>query len=102
MPGSLGIEAIQQAMQVYAIQQNLAKDMLSPRFGQLALHAFNWKYRGQITPDNGEMSLEIHLHQPTYANQQLSLIGEASLWKDQLRIYELKAVALAIYEAAQS
>lgn len=97
MPGSLGVEAIQQAMQLYALQQNLGASLDSPRFGQRFDHTFNWKYRGQITPDNRKMSLEVHLHRPELSGGQISLTGEASLWKDALRIYEVKPVALSIY-----
>ncbi|HEX2915111.1 MAG TPA: hypothetical protein VH186_30240 [Chloroflexia bacterium] len=99
MPGSLGIEAILQAMQAYALEQNLAGHLKSPRFGQLNNHAFTWKYRGQITPDNQKMSLEVHIDRVEIGDKQVVVTGEASLWKDQLRIYEVKPVALAIYEA---
>ena len=35
MPGSLGVEAILQAMQTFALQQDLGKDFVSPKFVQL-------------------------------------------------------------------
>lgn len=100
MPGSLGIEAILQAMQVFAIEQNLGRHLKSPRFGLLFDHNLAWKYRGQITPDNRQMSLEIHLNRVEIGERQVILTGEACLWKDQLRIYEIKQVGLALYDAA--
>ncbi|MBN9390223.1 MAG: hypothetical protein J0I20_19510 [Chloroflexi bacterium] len=100
MPGSLGIEAIFQAMQVFAIEQDLGRHLKSPRFGQIFDHNLAWKYRGQITPDNRQMALEIHLNRVETEKDRVILTGEASLWKDQLRIYEIKQVGLALYEAA--
>jgi 3-hydroxymyristoyl/3-hydroxydecanoyl-(acyl carrier protein) dehydratase len=100
MPGSLGIEAIFQAMQVFAIEQDLGRHLQSPRFGQLFDHNLAWKYRGQITPDNRQMALEIHLNRLEIEKNRVILTGEASLWKDRLRIYEIKQVGLALYEAA--
>jgi PfaB family protein len=100
MPGSLGLEAILQAMQVFAIEQNLGRHLKSPRFRLLFDHNLAWKYRGQITPDNRQMSLEIHLNRVEIQDKQVILTGEASLWKDGLRIYEVKQVGLALSEAA--
>ncbi len=100
MPGSLGLEAVLQAMQVFALEQNLGSHLKSPRFGLLSGHTLAWKYRGQITPDNQRMALEIHLTQVEQTADGVILTGEASLWKDGLRIYEFKAVGLALYDAS--
>lgn len=99
MPGSLGIEAILEAMQAYALQQDLAAHMHSPRFGIAAGQAVGWKYRGQITPDNRQMYLEIHLKRVETSPGLVRLVGDASLWKDGLRIYELSDLALAITDS---
>ena len=61
MPGSLGVEAILQAMQVFALQQDLGKDFKSPKFVQLPNHKTVWKYRGQILLHVKEMHLEVHI-----------------------------------------
>ena len=58
MPGSLGVEAILQAMQAFALQQGLGKDFVSPAFVQLPNHKTMWKYRGQILTHVKEMHLE--------------------------------------------
>jgi len=99
MPGSLGVEAMIQAMQAYAILENLGEKYVNPCFQQLDQHQTRWKYRGQIVPDNKCMSLEIHITSITENNHHTIVIGEGSLWKEKIRIYEIKNLAFSIAEA---
>ncbi|HEX6428995.1 MAG TPA: beta-ketoacyl synthase N-terminal-like domain-containing protein, partial [Niastella sp.] len=96
MPGSLGVEAMIQAMQAFAILENLGHQYANPCFKQLENHQTIWKYRGQIVPDNKCMSLEIHITSITENNNQTIVIGEGSLWKENIRIYEIKDLAFEI------
>ncbi len=98
MPGSLGIEAILQAMQLYALQQNLAANFQSPYFTHLPNHQTTWMYRGQILSYDSTMNLEVHISTVDIGHDQITLIGEASLWKGDLRIYEVKQIALSILD----
>ncbi|RLD42104.1 MAG: PfaB family protein [Bacteroidetes bacterium] len=99
MPGSLGVEAILQAMQIFALQQDLAKDFRSPKFVQLAGHKTVWKYRGQILTDVKEMHLEVHIKTIEKRDKQLAIIADAYLWNDKMRIYQLTDLALGVEEA---
>jgi len=99
MPGSLGVEAILQAMQVFALQQDLGKAFKSPKFVQLANHKTVWKYRGQILLHVKEMHLEVHIKSVEKRGQQLCIIGDAFLWNDKMRIYQVTDIALGIEEA---
>jgi len=99
MPGALGVEAILQAMQAYALQLDLGRQFKSPRFGQLLNHQITWKYRGQITPENRKMYLEVHISKIDVAPERVTVIGDASLWKDNMRIYEIKDVAICLLES---
>ncbi|MBD2203727.1 PfaB family protein [Calothrix sp. FACHB-1219] len=99
MPGALGVESIIQAMQAYALQLDLGKSLKNPRFGQAINHQITWKYRGQITPENRLMSLEVHISEIKYEPERITIIGDASLWKEDLRIYEIKDIALCLSEA---
>ena len=96
MPGSLGIEAMIQAMQVYALHLDLGKHLKSPRFIQLLDHKTVWKYRGQIPPDQPEMYLEVHLSKIEIHSDKIMVIGDASLWKPKMRIYEVKDLAICL------
>ncbi|MCK5568328.1 MAG: 3-hydroxyacyl-[acyl-carrier-protein] dehydratase FabA, partial [Spirochaetes bacterium] len=96
MPGSLGVEAILQAAQAYALQEDLGKDLKSPRFTQLDNHKTVWKYRGQILSDDKEMNLEVHIKSVDYEPGKVVIIGDANLWKGDARIYEVTDLAVAL------
>ena len=99
MPGSLGVESILQAMQVYALQQDLGKDFKSPKFMQVANHKTVWKYRGQILLEVEEMYLEVHVKSVDQKGGQLVLLADAFLWNGKMRIYQITDIALGIEEA---
>ena len=96
MPGSLGIEAMLQAMQVYALEMDLGKHLKSPTFKPLIDHATTWRYRGQIPHGQIDMSLEVHLTQVETASDHVIIVGDASLWRSKLRIYEVKNLAIML------
>jgi len=98
MPGSLGVEAVLQAIQVFALQQDLGKDLRSPRFVQLANHKTTWKYRGQILRDVREMHLEVHIKTIEQKGDQLAIIVDAYVWNNNMRIYQITDLALGIGE----
>jgi 3-hydroxymyristoyl/3-hydroxydecanoyl-(acyl carrier protein) dehydratase len=100
MPGSLGVEAILQAMQAFALELDLGKSFRSPCFKQATPHTVIWHYRGQVSRLHSAMMLEIHVKRIEHTPEQVTIIGDASLWRDDgLRIYEVLDVALGIQEA---
>ncbi|BDS11133.1 PfaB family protein [Aureispira anguillae] len=99
MPGSLGVEAILQAMQTFALQQNLGKDFKSPKFVQLDNHKTVWKYRGQILLGVENMHCEVHFKTIEKRGDKLAIIGDAYLWNEGTRIYQVTDLALGIEEA---
>ena len=98
MPGSLGVEAIIELMQTYALKNDLGSQFTNPRF-VAPLTRVDWKYRGQITPINKQMSLDVHITEVVTSDGEVRLIGDANLSKDGLRIYEVKNIVLSIVEA---
>jgi len=58
-----------------------------------------WKYRGQITPLNKKMNLDIHLKEIIKTDTEVRLIGDANLSKDGLRIYQVKDIILSLIES---
>ena len=103
MPGSLGVEAIIELMQTYALKNDLGKQFTNPRFIAPAT-LVKWKYRGQITPLNKQMSLDVHItdiitNTLPDGNSEVRLVGDANLSKDGLRIYEVKDIVLSLIEA---
>jgi acyl transferase domain-containing protein/3-hydroxymyristoyl/3-hydroxydecanoyl-(acyl carrier protein) dehydratase len=98
MPGSLGVEAIIELLQTYALKNDLGKQFKNPRF-EAPLTNVIWKYRGQITPLNKQMSLDVHITDIIKTETEVRLVGDANLSKDGLRIYEVKDIVLSIVEA---
>ena len=99
MPGSLGVEAISQAMQLFALQQDLGKDFKNPRFVQVANNKTEWKYRGQIKVNVENMHLEVHFKTIEKRGDTLVIIANAYLWNEGTRIYQLTDLAIGIQEA---
>ena len=98
MPGSLGVEAIIELLQTYALKNDLGADFVNPRF-IAPVSKVVWKYRGQITPVNKQMSLDVHITDIIRENGEVRIVGDANLSKDGLRIYEVKDIVLSIVEA---
>jgi len=98
MPGSLGVEAVIELMQTYALENDLGKQFSNPRFIAPAT-LVKWKYRGQITPLNKQMSLDVHITDIIRKDGEVRLVGDANLSKDGLRIYEVKDIVLSLVEA---
>ncbi|WP_394200337.1 beta-ketoacyl synthase N-terminal-like domain-containing protein [Shewanella waksmanii] len=98
MPGSLGVEAIIETMQTYAINQDLGAGFTNPKFGQI-LSNIKWKYRGQINPLNKQMSMDVSITSVKDVDGKKVITGNASLSKDGLRIYEVTDIAICIEES---
>lgn len=98
MPGSLGVEAIIETMQAWALKNNLGASFKNPRFAQ-PLSKVVWKYRGQITPINKKMNLDVHITDVKHEDGRITIVGDANLSKDGLRIYEVKDIVVCIEEA---
>lgn len=97
MPGSLGVEAVIELMQTYALENDLGQQFTNPRF-IAPTTLVKWKYRGQITPLNKEMSLDVHITDIIKTDGEVRLVGDANLSKDGLRIYEVKDIVLSLIE----
>jgi 3-hydroxymyristoyl/3-hydroxydecanoyl-(acyl carrier protein) dehydratase len=96
MPGSLGIEAILQAMQVYALHFNLGNGLHSPHFSLTNGSSMTWRYRGQIVPSNSLMQIEAQITRVSRSQDQVTVETDASLWADDVRIYEVKGASLRL------
>ncbi len=98
MPGSLGVEAMIELLQCYALKNDLGASFVNPRF-IAPLTQVDWKYRGQITPENKQMSVDVHITDIIQQDQEVRIIAQGNLSKDGLRIYQVKDLVLSIIEA---
>lgn len=90
MPGSLGIEAVIQALKV-AIHSMTSSDhpvTLATGLG------FIWKYRGQVLQNHQQMIIDVNLKDQQPMDKATVFTADASLWADETRIYELKNLAV--------
>jgi len=85
-------------MQTYALKNDLGSKFANPRF-IAPMTQVDWKYRGQITPLNKQMSLDVHITEIVNEAGEVRIVGDANLSKDGLRIYEVKNIVLSIVEA---
>ncbi|HEY5837054.1 MAG TPA: hypothetical protein VIW71_24730, partial [Streptomyces sp.] len=99
MPGSLGVEAILQAMRLFVLDQKLAEGIERPRFALATDVKMAWKYRGQILRGDGELSFDVHVKEVRRTAERLVVIADAYLAKPGLRIYELTDVAIEVRPA---
>jgi len=100
MPGSLGLETVTQAIQLYAIQAGLAQGFKQPRFANTESNRMVWKYRGQVLTSSPEIHVEVALREVTRAaDGRLNIIADASVWNGALRIYEFKQVGVTLQES---
>ncbi len=100
MPGSLGLETVTQAIQLYAIQAGLAQGFKQPRFANTESNRMVWKYRGQVLNTSPEIHVEVALREITRdAQGNLNITADASVWNGALRIYEFKQVGVTIQES---
>jgi 3-hydroxymyristoyl/3-hydroxydecanoyl-(acyl carrier protein) dehydratase len=103
MPGSLGVEAILEALRAYARQTGLVQQFVRPVFGLAEGVRMNWRYRGQILPTHEQMKIEVKVTQVTRnpADGSVVLEADASLWADSVRIYEVKRAAICVREGSK-
>jgi 3-hydroxymyristoyl/3-hydroxydecanoyl-(acyl carrier protein) dehydratase len=96
-PGSLGLEALLQALQALAIARGLGEGVANPRFEtQAAGVTMRWKYRGQVIPENRLVVVDVELTEVTRDERGVLIVGEGSLWVDGKRIYEAKGLGVRI------
>ena len=59
-PGSLGIEAMIQALQFFMLESGMGEDIETPRFEPIGLNQpMTWKYRGQVVPLNEKVQVTL-------------------------------------------
>ena len=99
MPGSLGLEALHQALQLFALERGLGRNLRNPCFALALDTKTQWKYRGQILRGDRDMAIEVHVREIVETGDSVRMIADCELYKGHLRIYELKALAIDIVEA---
>ena len=96
-PGSLGIEAMIQLLQIYMLERNMDASVPGGRFEPIALdRPMTWKYRGQVIPKNKLISTEIEITELGEDERGVFAIAKAWLWVDGKRIYSAVELGMRI------
>ncbi|WP_083749281.1 beta-ketoacyl synthase [Frankia sp. CcI49] len=96
IPGSLGVEAVIQAMQEWSVDAGHADGMARPGFVLPVGLTMHWKYRGQLLPSDGTFTLEVHISDVSRRPGRVRVTADASLWKPTMRIYQLTDIAIEL------
>ncbi len=96
-PGSLGIEAMIQALQLFMLEAGMDEGIADPRFESLATGAdLTWKYRGQVLPHHRTVHTTIEITAKGRDERGAWATCDASLWADGQRIYEATNLGMRI------
>jgi 3-hydroxymyristoyl/3-hydroxydecanoyl-(acyl carrier protein) dehydratase len=98
MPGSLGMEAVIQALQGGIAKLDRIRDWKMVSFDMVEEKTIQWQYRGQILPENSKMQLEAEITQIEQRGNQVWIEADANLWSDDIRIYRFKGICIRMYE----
>jgi 3-hydroxymyristoyl/3-hydroxydecanoyl-(acyl carrier protein) dehydratase len=85
-PGSLGLEAMANAIEWVALHEGLGDGMTAARF--VVEGPATWKYRGQVQPTNRLIQVEAELLTVEHGRDGVRLVADCSLWVDGLKIYQ--------------
>ncbi|MCH6548038.1 MAG: multicopper oxidase domain-containing protein, partial [Gemmatimonadetes bacterium] len=100
-PGSLGIEAMIQALQFFMLERGMGEGIEAPRFEPLALgEPMTWKYRGQVVPRNETVQVTLDVTEIGHDESGPYAVASASLWCDAVRIYSADRMGMRIVSDA--
>ncbi|MEV0374844.1 3-hydroxyacyl-ACP dehydratase [Streptomyces sp. NPDC050636] len=94
MPGSAGVQMLFQAVQAFALHTGLTNDLRQPYFALAVGEELRWSYRGQILRHHRRMRGEAHIREVRRDGNQLLILADGSVWRDDLRIYQVDNIAL--------
>jgi acyl transferase domain-containing protein/3-hydroxymyristoyl/3-hydroxydecanoyl-(acyl carrier protein) dehydratase len=93
-PGSLGLEALMQALRFYVIEAGLAEGIANGAF--LPDGGVSWKYRGQVTPANRLVTVEVFVKRALRSPDALMVRAEGWLSVGGLPIYHCADFGLKV------
>jgi hypothetical protein len=90
-----------QLMQFYLLDQGLHHHLDAPRFEPIALlEETEWHYRGQVTPDKRLVTVDFDVREVRKEEGSVTVLGEARLWVDGLKIYHAPGIGMRLVSAA--
>ncbi|ARF53007.1 hypothetical protein [Streptomyces gilvosporeus] len=103
MPGSAGVQMLYQAVHAYALHSGLVDHLLPhPRFANTVGEEVRWTYRGQILRHHQQVRGEVHIREVRRDGEAVRLLAEGSVWRDDLRIYQVDNIAVRVTSARRN
>ncbi|MFF2060433.1 beta-ketoacyl synthase N-terminal-like domain-containing protein [Streptomyces sp. NPDC058200] len=100
-PGSLGVEAMCQLLQCHLLERDAADGIPRPRFEPvLPGRETTWTYRGQITPANRLIRVDMDIVESGTDAQGPYATADASLWGDDTCIYRVRGLGMRVVSDA--
>jgi 3-oxoacyl-(acyl-carrier-protein) synthase/3-hydroxymyristoyl/3-hydroxydecanoyl-(acyl carrier protein) dehydratase/1-acyl-sn-glycerol-3-phosphate acyltransferase len=100
-PGSLGVEAMCQLLQIAMLEKKMHEGLREPRFTPIGIdRPLVWKYRGQVVPTHGVIGCTMEIVDIGRDARKVFAVADASLWVDGKRIYDVKGLAMQLVEGA--
>jgi 3-hydroxymyristoyl/3-hydroxydecanoyl-(acyl carrier protein) dehydratase len=100
LPGSVSVQMLIQAVQTYAIETGLAAEVTDPYFALPVGTELRWKYRGEVLRTHQRVRGEVHLREVRREQERLLILADGSVWRDNLRIYQVDGIGVEIRSAA--
>ncbi|MEV0278908.1 hypothetical protein AB0I22_21335 [Streptomyces sp. NPDC050610] len=101
MPGSAGVQMLYQTVYAYALYTGLADHLPDPRCSVAVGEELSWSYRGQILREHQRVRGEVHIREARRDDGRVLVRADGSVWRDDLRIYEVNNIAVEIRPAEQ-
>jgi PfaB family protein len=100
-PGSLGLEAMIQALKILAVGCGLTDGLQAPRFQSLAAgQTITWRYRGQVLPENDGIAVDLAITKREHTPDGPVVTAEGTLSVDGKPIYQATGLSLRIVDEA--
>jgi 3-hydroxymyristoyl/3-hydroxydecanoyl-(acyl carrier protein) dehydratase len=101
-PGSLGLEAMQQAARAAARLSGLVPQGEGYEFETVAVgQPFSWRFRGQVVPTNTRTRSEIEILSTTSDDRGVLVVFRGAFWVDDLCIYDATGMAVRVVERSR-
>ena len=96
-PGSLGLDAMVQALTQLVWHKGLHQGLKQPHLTTLAPGApIKWSYRGQVTPERKTVTTVMEILEIEKRADDLLITARGSLWRDGLRVYEVGPMCVSL------
>ncbi|WP_375209222.1 beta-ketoacyl synthase N-terminal-like domain-containing protein [Hyphomonas jannaschiana] len=96
-PGSLGLDALVQALTQLVWKKGLQEGMTHPHLTTLAPNApMKWSYRGQVTPERKTVTSVMEILSIEDREDDILITARGSLWRDGLRVYEVGPMCVSL------